>query len=68
MSERFGIQVTSLYAMTETFAVTMFTPDNSETKGASAGKPRGLAEIQIVSDEDEPLPVGEVGEICVPAF
>jgi crotonobetaine/carnitine-CoA ligase len=51
--------------MTETFAVTMFTPDDPETKGASAGRPRGLAEVQIVSDEDDPLPPGEVGEICV---
>src|SRR6202043_1006862 len=65
VSERFGVQVSSLYAMTETFAVTMFTPEDSEAKGASAGKPRGLAEVQIVSDEDDPLPVGEVGEICV---
>jgi len=65
VSERFGVKVTSLYAMTETFAVTMFTPEDSEAKGASAGKPRGLAELQIVSDEDDPLPVGEVGEICV---
>jgi carnitine-CoA ligase len=65
VSDRFGVQVTSLYAMTETFAVTMFTPDDPEAKGASAGRPRGLAELQIVSDEDEPLPIGEVGEICV---
>jgi len=65
VSERFGVQVTSLYAMTETFAVTMFCPDDPETKGASAGRPRGLAEIMIVSDEDDPLPIGEVGEICV---
>jgi crotonobetaine/carnitine-CoA ligase len=65
VSERFGVKVTSLYAMTETFAVTMFTPEDSEEKGASAGKPRGLAELQIVSEEDEPLPIGEVGEICV---
>jgi carnitine-CoA ligase len=65
VSERFGVQVTSLYAMTETFAVTMFTPDDSEAKGASAGKPRGLAKIQIVNDEDEPLPIGDVGEICI---
>jgi len=65
VSTRFGVQVTSLYAMTETFAVTMFTPDDPETKGASAGRPRGLAEVQIVSDEDDPLPPGEVGEICV---
>ena len=65
VSERFGVQVTSLYAMTETFAVTMFTPDDPVSKGASAGRPRGLAEILIVSDEDDPLPAGEVGEICV---
>jgi crotonobetaine/carnitine-CoA ligase len=65
VSERFGVQVTSLYAMTETFAVTMFTPDDPESKGASAGRPRGLSEIQIVSDEDDPLPTDEVGEICV---
>jgi crotonobetaine/carnitine-CoA ligase len=65
VSGRFGVQVTSLYAMTETFAVTMFTPDDPEEKGASAGRPRGLAELLIVSDEDDPLPQGEVGEICV---
>jgi len=65
VSERFGVQITSLYAMTETFAVTMFTPGDLETKGASAGKPRGLAEVQIVGDDDAPLPAGEVGEICV---
>jgi carnitine-CoA ligase len=65
VSERFGVQVTSLYAMTETFAVTMFTPDDPVSKGSSAGKPRGLSELLIVSDDDDPLPVGEVGEICV---
>jgi crotonobetaine/carnitine-CoA ligase len=65
VSERFGVRVTSLYAMTETFAVTMFTPDDPVSKGSSAGKPRGLSEILIVSDDDDPLPVGEVGEICV---
>jgi len=65
VSERFGVKVTSLYAMTENFAVTMFTPDDPEIKGASAGRTRGLAEVQIVNDEENPLPPGEVGEICV---
>jgi carnitine-CoA ligase len=65
LSSRFGVKVTSLYAMTETFAVTMFTPDDPEAKGASAGRPRGLAEVLIVSEDDDPLPAGEVGEICV---
>lgn len=65
VSERFGVDVTSLYAMTETFPVTMFVPDDPADKRSSAGKPRGLAEIQIVDDEDRPLPPGETGEICV---
>src|SRR5258708_39773283 len=65
VSTRFGVQVTSLYAMTETFAVTMFTPDDPETKGASAGRPRGLPHLHIVSDNDDPLPPGELAEICV---
>src|SRR3954451_2081072 len=65
VSTRFGVQVTSLYAMTETFPVTMFTPGDPVSKGASAGKPRGLADVQIVNDGDEPLPAGAVGEICV---
>lgn len=65
VSERFGVKVTSLYAMTENFAVTMFTPDDPESKGASAGRTRGLAEVQIVDDDDSPLQPGEVGEICV---
>ena len=33
VSERFGVQVTSLYAMTETFAVTMFTPEDPRSQG-----------------------------------
>ncbi|TDR90417.1 AMP-binding protein [Enterovirga rhinocerotis] len=65
VSERFGVQVTSLYAMTETFPTTMFVPGDPEAKGSSAGKPRGLAEIRIVDEDDRPLGVGETGEICV---
>jgi carnitine-CoA ligase len=65
VSERFGVQITSLYAMTETFPVVMFVPDDPEDKRSSAGKPRGLAEVSIVDEEDRPLGPGETGEICV---
>jgi carnitine-CoA ligase len=64
-SQRFNLKVTSVYAMTETFPVTIFTPCDPVEKGSSAGKARGLAEIIIVDDEDQPLPAGKVGEICV---
>jgi carnitine-CoA ligase len=65
LTTRFGLRVTSLYAMTETFPVTMFTPEDPDGKGSSAGKPRGLADIQIVDEEDRRLAVHEIGEICV---
>jgi carnitine-CoA ligase len=65
VSERFDVEITSLYAMTETFAVTMFAPGDPESKGASAGRPRGTAEVSILDEEDNALPAGGVGEICV---
>jgi carnitine-CoA ligase len=64
-SSRFGIKITSLYAMTETFPVTMFTPDDPIEKGASAGKPRGYADLAIFDDEDRNVRPGQVGEICI---
>jgi crotonobetaine/carnitine-CoA ligase len=65
VSTRFGVQVTSLYAMTETFPVTIFIADDPAEKGASAGRPRGLADVAIMDDQDRKLPAGTVGEICV---
>ncbi|MDQ6824777.1 MAG: AMP-binding protein [Candidatus Eremiobacteraeota bacterium] len=62
---RYHLTITSLYAMTETFAVTLFTPDDPPGKAGSAGKTRGYAEIQIVDGEDRRLPSGQTGEICV---
>ena len=64
-SGRFGLKVTSVFAATETFAVTTFTPSDPIEKGASAGHPHGLADIAIVDEHDQPLPAGEVGEILV---
>jgi crotonobetaine/carnitine-CoA ligase len=64
-SLRFNLSVTSVYAMTETFPVTVFTQGDPVEKGSSAGKGRGLADIIVVDDEDQPLPAGKIGEICV---
>ncbi len=64
-SERFGLKVTSLFAATETFAVTLYKPDEPPAKAASAGHPRELADVAIVDDYDQALPPGQVGEICV---
>ncbi len=64
-SDRFRLTVTSLFAATETFAVTIYTPDDPRDRGASAGHPRELADIAILDDLDQSLPAGQVGEICV---
>jgi len=65
IGQRFGVQVTSVYAMTETFPVTVFVPGDPAEKGASAGRARGLADIAILDEEDRALPPGAVGEIAV---
>ncbi|HEX4356951.1 MAG TPA: AMP-binding protein [Pseudonocardia sp.] len=73
-AERYGIAVTSVYAMTENCAVTVFGPDEPRAKVPSAGKVRDYMGVRIVSDNpaDDPdrdgdrvLPPGEVGEICL---
>ena len=61
---RFGVEITSLYAMTETFPVTLFTPDDPEEKGASAGRATEYAELQILDENDSPLPVGARGRFA----
>lgn len=64
-AERYGFGVTSVYAMTENTAVTVFGPDDPPEKASSAGRVRDYMSVQIVDDERRPLPPGEVGEICI---
>jgi crotonobetaine/carnitine-CoA ligase len=61
---RYGIRTTSVFAMTENCAVTVFGPGDPVAKADSAGRVRDV-EVQIVDDERRPLPVGELGEICI---
>ena len=62
---RYGIRTTSVFAMTENCAVTVFGPDDPVAKADSAGRVRDDMEVQIVDDDRRPLPVGELGEICI---
>ncbi len=63
--DRYGIAVTSVYAMTENCAITVFGPDDPIEKVPSAGRVREYMSVQIVDDDHRPLPPGEVGEICI---
>ncbi len=65
LRERFGVAVTSLFAMSENFAVTTFVPDDPPEKAGSAGSPRGAAELIIVDDDGHQVAAGEVGEIRI---
>ena len=60
-----GIKLTSLFAQTETFAVTLHGPDEPPGKAGAAGRAHPYTEIAILDNEDWPLPPGEVGEIAV---
>lgn len=63
MQERYDLKITSVYAMTENFAMTRFTPDDPLEKAGSAGSTRGACELRIVDDEQRDLPAGSVGEV-----
>ena len=63
MQARYGVTLTSVFAMTENFAMTRFTPDDPPSKAGSAGRTRGACELRIVDDDERDLPAGEVGEI-----
>lgn len=63
--ERYGITVTSVYAMTENCAVTVFGPDEPPDKAPSAGRVRDYMSVQIVDDDGRELQPGQVGEIRI---
>lgn len=63
MQQRYGVTLTSVFAMTENFAMTRFTPDDPPDKAGSAGRTLGACELRIVDDDERDLPAGQVGEI-----
>jgi crotonobetaine/carnitine-CoA ligase len=63
--DRYGITVTSVYAMTENCAITVFGPDDPRAKAPSAGRVRDDVAVQIVDDDGVEVPVGDVGEIRI---
>lgn len=68
MQERYGVTLTSVYAMTENFAMTRFRPDCLVEKAGSAGRPGDDCALRIVDDEQNDLSAGEVGEIWMHAL
>ena len=61
---RFGLRIYSSYALSEAIMVAHSTPDDLPPPGR-AGRPNPDYEVRLLDDNDEEVPVGEVGEICV---
>jgi len=65
LQHRYGVELTSVFAMSENFSVTCFTPSDPFEKAGSAGQPRGACKLRIIDDDGRDLATGEVGEILV---
>ena len=63
--KRFGVKLTSVYALTDCGMVTVRGPADPEEKWSSAGKACTDVEIRIVGEHDFELPRGETGEVVV---
>jgi crotonobetaine/carnitine-CoA ligase len=63
--ERFGVEVCTTWAMTETCGLgTLTAPHEGDLAPKLIGGPMGAAEIKIVDGEGQPVAVGELGELC----
>lgn len=59
-----GVKLFDVFGQTEMSPATcMMKPDDAERKTASVGKPIVNVEVRVVDDDDNEVPVGEVGEI-----
>ncbi|QPR68038.1 long-chain fatty acid--CoA ligase [Lysinibacillus macroides] len=61
-----NVKVQNLYGQTENSpAATSLLDSDALTKIGSVGKPLAQTEVWVVDSEGNPVPAGEVGEICV---
>lgn len=61
---RFGVKLTSVYALTDFGNITMLQPDHPPEKFRSGGLPKPEVEVSILDEDDNPQPPGLPGEIC----
>ncbi len=62
---RFGRRMTVAYGMTEAPTIVTCTDADSVPQEELCGRAVEQVDILIVDDRDQPLPQGEIGEICV---
>ena len=65
-TEQFGVPVHDLYGLSESYPLCSNFPTLDIRQG-SMGKPTPGWDVQILDEDEQPLPPGEVGEICLRA-
>jgi long-chain acyl-CoA synthetase len=60
-----GVPLVEGYGLTETAPIAICNPLNIEEWTGNIGVPIPSTEATVLDDEGKPLPVGEVGEICI---
>jgi carnitine-CoA ligase len=65
--QRFGMRMTSVYALSDYGMGTLLGPDHPPDKKRSAGLPAPGVEVAVLDDDDLPLPAGQAGEIALRA-
>lgn len=63
--QRFGMRITSVYALSDYGMGTLLGPDHPEDKKRSAGLPAPGVEVAILDDDDISAPRGQPGEIAL---
>lgn len=63
--EKFNVQIEEGFGLSETSPISSFTSPNKPRKTGSIGYPVWGVEMCIVDDEDNRMPDGERGEICI---
>jgi crotonobetaine/carnitine-CoA ligase len=63
-ASRYGIAVTSVFAMTENCPIAIYGPSEPPSKIGSAGLVRPYVDVRVKGDDGSWLPTGEIGEIC----
>jgi acetyl-CoA synthetase len=65
-TEQFGVPVMDLYGLSESYPLCSNFP-TLEIRPGSMGKPTPGWDVQILDDDERPLPAGEIGELCLRA-
>src|SRR5207244_4611351 len=64
--EQYGLTVLDFYGLTESYPLVANYP-SMEVREGSMGKPMPGWDVQILDEDENPVPVGERGEICLRA-